>query len=102
MSNDRALGKTWSASDRFNVSSDALVRTFKGDRLAVVHMKTKRTHVLNSTAAEIWKLLAAGSSRGEVQEALARTYSVDQNQLSTEINQILDMLSGEDLIHLQD
>jgi Coenzyme PQQ synthesis protein D (PqqD). len=101
MSNDRIAGKTGSASDRFNVSSDALVRRFKDDRLVVVHLKTKRTHVLNSTAAEIWKLIAAGSSRGEMQQALERMYGVDQNQISNEINQLLEMLTGEELIHLQ-
>ena len=101
MSNDRIAGKTGSASDRFNVSSDALVRRFKDDRLVVVHLKTKRTHVLNSTAAEIWKLIVAGSSRAEMQQALERMYGVDQNQISNEINQLLEMLTGEELIHLQ-
>src|SRR5262249_8829384 len=98
MGNDAITGKGWSASDRFEVSPDVLVRRLKDDQLTVVHMKTRRTHVLNSSAAEIWKLIAAGNSCAEMQEALQQMYGIDQKQLSNEINALLDVLSGENLI----
>jgi hypothetical protein len=85
---------------RFKISTDTMARRFNQDNVALVHMKTKRTHVLNSTAADIWKMIGAGHSRGEIQSILKNQYSVNDAELSAEIDQLLTTLKTELFIEL--
>jgi len=90
----------WPSEARFKISEDALSRRFNEDKVALVHMKTKRTHVLNSTAAVIWKMIAAGESRGEMQIRLKTEYPVNEAELSDEIDKLLSILKAELFIEL--
>jgi len=66
----------------------------------VVHIKTRRIHILNPTAVEIWRLLSAGSTRGEMNQQIQQKFQGNENEISAEIDRILALLHGEGLISI--
>jgi hypothetical protein len=91
----------WSDSARFEVSQQTLSKSFNKDQLALVHIKTRRIHILNPTAVEVWKLLQAGSTRGEICRLIQEQFQADEKEISTEIDRILILLECEGLISIQ-
>jgi Coenzyme PQQ synthesis protein D (PqqD) len=90
----------WLPSSRFRVSSGTLMKSFD-DKVALAHMQTKRFHLLNPTAALIWKSICAGSSRAEMEQQLRQEFDVDPGELSDDIDNILTTLRTEHFIHLR-
>ncbi len=86
-------------SARFKASSNTLVKSFD-DHVALVHMKTRRIHVLNSTATRLWKFVCAGNSRDEMRNLMLEEFSIDEQELCIEIDKLLAMLEQEGLIQI--
>jgi Coenzyme PQQ synthesis protein D (PqqD) len=88
----------WLPSSRFQVTSGTLMKSFD-DKVALAHMETKRFHLLNPTAALIWRSICAGSSRAEMEQRLRQEFDVDPGELSDDIDKLLTTLRTEDFIH---
>ena len=86
----------------FHVSPNALAKAYPNDQIAVVHLKTRRIQVLNQTASRVWKLLVAGSSCGEIQESFSQEFKADANEISADIDAILNLLEAEGLISIDE
>ena len=93
--------ETGLSSTRFQVSPDTLVKSFH-DNIALVHMKHRRIHLLNTTATAIWNLVAAGKSRDEIQQGLLQEFDVAEADLSTEIDRTLAFLGAEGFIQIHE
>jgi hypothetical protein len=93
--------EAYSASTRFQVTSDTLVKSFNNN-IALLHMKKRRIHVLNSTATAVWNLLSSGRSRAEIQQFMLQEFSVNEAELATEIDRTLTFLSKEGFIQLHE
>ena len=89
-----------SSAERFQVSSDTIVKSFNS-QIALVHIKTKRIHVLNATATCLWKFISAGNSREEMRKMMLEEFSIDEQELTNEIDRLLSMLQTEGLILIQ-
>ena len=96
--NEQSAGPV-SPNTRFRLSSNTLVKSFN-DRVALVHMKTRRIQVLNNTATDLWKFVEAGNTRGEMEDLMMQQFSVGREELSQEIDRILQMLQQEGLIEI--
>ena len=64
----------------------------------LVHLKTNRIFSLSPTGARFWELLSDGKSRPEIEAELQREYSVSEEQVSAEIDSLLEMLLAEELV----
>jgi hypothetical protein len=89
--------KQWPPDSRFHVSPDTLMKSFD-DKVALAHMRTKRFHLLNPTAALIWKQICAGNTRAEIEESIRRQFDVDSEKIAAGIDQVLTTLSSENFI----
>jgi len=68
------------------------------DEIVLVDMETNRIYGLNRTAASLWDLLGGGATAAELSERLAEEFDVEQEQLSSEIDEVLRQLAAEQLI----
>jgi hypothetical protein len=91
----------WPDSARFEVSKETLSKSFNKDQLALVSLTTRRIHILNPTAVEVWKLLQAGNTRGEICQLIREQFHADEKVIFTEIDRILILLEGEGLISIR-
>jgi hypothetical protein len=78
-------------------SPDA-VTTRVGDEVVLVHLKTERMHVLNSTGARLWDLLCAGRDWSDIRGVMMREFDVTPDQLDGETEDLLRSLKEEQLI----
>ena len=72
-----------------------------GDEIVLVHLETNRIFELNRTAASLWDALAAGSTRGELEERLAVEFDIERDALAREIDDLLGQLTSEGLIRAE-
>jgi hypothetical protein len=64
----------------------------------LVHLQTNEIYALNPTATRAWDMLAAGSSREEVQKALLEEFDVPPDQLREEIDTLIAELVEKKLL----
>ena len=82
---------------RFRASPDAIYNRI-GDEGVLIHMRTNRIYDLSRTSARAWELISAGHDRAEIQRILLQEFDVAEEQLSTEIDDLLTSLKNEDLV----
>jgi hypothetical protein len=64
----------------------------------LVHLQTNEIYALNPTATRAWDMLATGSNREEVQEALLEEFDVPPDQLRDEIDTLIAELVEKKLL----
>jgi Coenzyme PQQ synthesis protein D (PqqD) len=69
-----------------------------GAEVVLVHLKTNRIFSLSPTGARFWELLSDGTSRPEIEAQLLKEYDASRDQVSAEIDSLLEMLQAEGLV----
>ena len=69
-----------------------------GDEVVLVHLKTNRIFALSPTGARFWELLSEGNGRPEIEMHLLNEYDVSREQVSVEIDSLVETLKGEGLV----
>jgi hypothetical protein len=80
-----------SAVERFEPSADALA-TRVGDEIVLVHTRTDKIYVLNRTGARVWELLGDAPDRGQLAARLAEEFDATPDQLTGEVDALIDAL----------
>ena len=65
----------------------------------LVHLVSGRIHHTNATGSRIWELLEAGRSVGEILQTLEKEFEASPDHLQAEVEQFLEQLSTEKMIH---
>lgn len=76
---------------------DVVTQLVEGETV-LVHLQTNEIYALNATATRAWDLLAAGSNRDEVQEALLQEFDAPPDQLREEIDTLIAELVEKKLL----
>ena len=76
---------------------DVITQLVEGETV-LVHLQTNEIYALNPTATRAWDMLAAGSNREEVDEALLQEFDVQPDQLRDEIYTLIAELVGKKLL----
>jgi hypothetical protein len=76
---------------------DVMTQLVEGETV-LVHLQTNEIYALNPTATRAWDMLAAGSNREEVQEALLEEFDVPPDQLRGEIDTLIADLVKKKLL----
>ena len=76
---------------------DVITQLVQGETV-LVHLQTNEIYALNPTATRAWDLLAAGSSRGEVEAALLQEFDVPPDQLRGEMDTLIVELVEKKLL----
>jgi hypothetical protein len=71
-----------------------------GDEIVLVHLKTNRIFSLNATGARFWELLAEGGTRQEIETALLTDYDGSPEEVSAEIDSLVQRLHAEGLVRV--
>lgn len=69
-----------------------------GDEVVLVHLKTNRIFALSPTGARFWELLSDGNSRPEVETQLLDEYDISREEVSAEIDSLVETLQVEGLV----
>jgi hypothetical protein len=67
--------------------------TIAADGLVVLDLEHDRLLKLNPVGAEMWKLLAAGSSESSIIEFIAQRYQVDRQRVAADFRVLLDQIA---------
>src|SRR5437879_3166159 len=73
-----------------------------GEEIMLLHLESNRFYELNRTGARLWELLAAGCDGAQIQQQMQQEFEVDPAQLTNEIDQLLSLLSREELVSRHD
>jgi ABC-type protease/lipase transport system fused ATPase/permease subunit len=73
-----------------------------GEEIVLVHMNTDRIFVLNRTGARLWELLGQQLDRVAIQRRLLSEFDVDEAQLVDEVDELLRVLTEEQMIAPRD
>ena len=76
---------------------DVMTQLVEGETV-LVHLQTNEIYALNPTATRAWDMLATGSNREEVQEALLEEFDVPPDQLRDEIDALITELVEKKLL----
>jgi Coenzyme PQQ synthesis protein D (PqqD) len=68
------------------------------DEVVLVNLRTNEIYTLNKTAARAWELIADGADRSGVEAGLAQEFSIDEAQVGSELDGLLDELVEKELI----
>lgn len=68
------------------------------DEVVLVNLRTNEIYTLNRTAARAWELIAEGRDRPGVEAGLAEEFSVDDSEIQSELDGLLDELVEKELI----
>ena len=68
------------------------------DHVALAHMRTKRFHILNPTAAIIWQHIYDGQTTGEIQKILQNTFKISAGQSASAVEKMISVLQVEGFI----
>ena len=69
-----------------------------GDEVVLVNLKTNRIFTLSPTGSRFWELFEAGSSRPEIEDQLLAEFDVGREDLSREIDELLDRLRQAQIV----
>jgi hypothetical protein len=78
-------------------SADVVSRRV-GDEVVLVHLRTNHIFALSPTGARFWELLSEGSSRSQIEARLLEEYDVSREEVSAEIDSLVEALQGEGLV----
>ena len=66
--------------------------------MVLVHLGTNRIYELNSTAARLWELYAAGCDLTQILVQMSEEFDVQEPQLRTEIEAMLALFLSNHLV----
>ena len=84
-------------SPAFQPGPDVVSRRLEDD-VVLVNLRTNRIYALNNTGARFWELLAQGNERDAIEAQLRLEFDVSSEQLSDEVDQLVDALLRAGLI----
>ena len=73
-----------------------------GDALVLVHLDTNRIYELNSTAARLWELCAAGCDLTQILVQMGEEFDVQEPQLRAEIETMLALFRSNHLVSVEE
>ncbi len=79
------------------LAPDLIWRTLDDDAI-IVSPKVGKVRVLNGIGTSIWKLLAEGQQREEIEAALVDAYQTTPEQLRADIDRFFQELSERNLL----
>jgi hypothetical protein len=83
----------------YKVNPNAVARRVE-DQIVVVNLETNRIFALNATGARLWELLSEGHGDSEIFARLSREYDVEESELQSEIDRLLQELTAESLVEV--
>jgi hypothetical protein len=78
-------------------ASDIIARNL-GESAVLIRLQTNKIYELNATGARIWDLLKAGSTQEQLVDALMDEFSVNRDDLSRAVGDLLNSLRADGLI----
>jgi hypothetical protein len=94
---DAKDGGTRTPNDAFAPNPDVVAQRVQGE-VVLVHLRTNEIYTLNRTGARAWELLAEGQARSAIRAGLATEFTADEDQVGSELDQLLDELLAKQLI----
>ena len=82
-------------------SPDVVAQKFDGS-LVLVHLRTNRILEFNRTGARFWELLEEGGDRASIEEKMLAEFDVPKDQLSRELDELVNQLVEEGLVQAAD
>ena len=73
-----------------------------GDEVVLVSLQNNRIFELNRTGARFWELLQSESDRGRIEQRLMEEFEVSEQELSAEVDQLIKILTDEELVRVLD
>jgi hypothetical protein len=68
------------------------------DEVVLVNLRTNEIYTLNKTAARAWELIAEGRDRSGVEAGLAEEFTIEDADVQSELDGLLDQLVEKELI----
>jgi Coenzyme PQQ synthesis protein D (PqqD) len=86
---------------RLEPSQDVVGQRLGGE-VVLVSLQTNRIFELNRTGARFWELMQSESDRGRIEQRLLEEFDVSEDELSAEIDQLIESLADEELVRILD
>jgi hypothetical protein len=78
--------------------ADKLIWRETDDGLVIVDPALGKVRVLNGVGADIWKMVEAGKSVGEIEQELVVTYGISAELAATDVQNFLADLKSRQLL----
>ena len=88
------------ATDRFTISDEVLSQEVNGETV-LLDLEGEIYFGLNEVGTRIWQLLESGQTVAEAVSTLIAEYDVSQQQLETDVSELLAKLIKAGLVSLQ-
>jgi hypothetical protein len=72
------------------------------ESLVLVHLRTNRILEFNRTGARFWELLEEDGDRASIEEKMLAEFDVPKDQLSRELDELVNQLVEEGLVQAPD
>ena len=82
---------------RYRVNSKVVHEAFE-DELVIVNLDNGNYYTLSTVGADVWALIGAGATTGEIMSQIAGAYAGDIATIRGGVTQLVDSLVAEDLI----
>ena len=86
-------------SDSIRINPDVVFQTME-DELVLLNMKTERYFGLDEVGADFWQIANRTTCLDQIVEELHTLYSVEKEQLATDINALVKKLVANNLIEI--
>jgi len=86
---------------RLEPSQDVVGQRLGGE-VVLVSLQTNRIFELNRTGARFWELMQSESDRGRIEQRLLEEFEVSKDELSAELDQLIESLADEELVRILD
>ena len=86
--------------DRFNISEEVLSQEVNGETV-LLDLEGELYFGLNEVGTRIWQLLQSNPTVAETLTSLSDEYDVSQEQLESDVDELLNKLADAGLISLQ-
>jgi Coenzyme PQQ synthesis protein D (PqqD) len=71
-----------------------------GDEVVLVSLQSNRIFELNRTGGRFWEILQSESDRGRIEEQLLEEFEISEDELSAEVDQLIESLADEELVRI--
>jgi hypothetical protein len=85
---------------RFRITHNTIMKIFE-DRVALAHLKTRRFHVLNSTATFVWQRLNQGESPLQIARDLENEFQIGFKEAQEAVKRLINELQNEDFLAVE-
>jgi hypothetical protein len=86
---------------RLEPSQDVVGQRLGGE-VVLVSLQTNRIFELNRTGARFWELMQSESDRGRIEQRLLEEFEISKDELSAEVDQLIQSLADEELVRILD